>query len=107
VGDGFPGLAAQTVDAAEQVDRIGGELVVAAQTFGDKQGLAGEFDRLIETSGDVVDAADPVLDLAQRGAIVEAIGPGARLLKVFEIRLVMATVLRDARQLQAGFDLCA
>ena len=107
VGDGLRRLAAQAMDAAEQIDRIGGELVVAAQTLGDQQRLAGEIDRLIEAPEDVVDATDPVLDLAQRGAVVEAFGQGARLLEILEVDLVVAAVLRDARQLEDGFDLRA
>jgi hypothetical protein len=105
VDDGFPGLAAQTVGAAEQVDRIGRELVAATQTLGDQQGLAGAVDRLIKASENVADAANPVLDLAQRAAIVQSFGQGARLLEILQIRFVMGAVLRDAGQLQGGLDL--
>jgi hypothetical protein len=63
IRDGFAGLAAQAVYPAEQIDRIGRVSVGAAQTLGDQQGLAGELHRLLEAAEDVVDAADPVLDL--------------------------------------------
>jgi hypothetical protein len=72
--------------AAEQVDRIGRELVDAAQTLGDQQGLAGEVDRLIEAPENVADTTDPVLDLAERVAIVQSLGQRARLLEILQIR---------------------
>jgi hypothetical protein len=100
-------FAAQTVDAAEQVDRIGGELVPAAQTFGDQQSLAGEVDRLIEAPEYVVDATDPVLDVAERAAIMQSFRQRARLLEILQVRFIVGTILRDARQLQGGVDLCA
>jgi hypothetical protein len=93
--------------AAEQVDRIGRELVAAAQTLGDQEGLAGEVDRLIEAPEHIADATDPVLDVAQRGAILQTFGQHARLLEVLQIRFIVGAILRDAGQLQGGFNLCA
>jgi hypothetical protein len=90
----------------EQIDRIGREPVVSAQTLGDQQGLAGEVDRLIEAPEHVADAPDPVLDVAQRVAIVQAFGQ-VRACSDSEIGFIMDAVLGDAGQLQAGFDLRA
>ena len=44
VHDRLAGVAAQALDAPEQVDRIGDETVLAAQRLGDHERLAGELD---------------------------------------------------------------
>ena len=71
----------------KQVDRLGGDPVGAAQPLGDQQRLAGELDRAVEAAEHVGDPAHPVLDPAQRFAIVERLGQGEDLLEVAQVLL--------------------
>ena len=89
----------------QQVHRLGGELVLAAQALGDQQRLAGGLDRAVEAAEDVGDPADPVLDLADQLAVVDRLRQGQGLLEIAEVLLEVGPVLGDAREPENRADL--